>query len=139
MQKDKTIIQIGQLTSLLWPKPLCMQNGGHLEASFLDFQMATKVQEIISVAFITYKRTPRLYNVLEFIIFLGPPPTCWFRSAAILKNGLLFVWLFPEKYFEKVSLKLYSRKSLFTYSLLMVYRWPNWIGYFTQKHNMCVF
>ena len=35
-----------------------MQNGGHLKkGAILDFQMATKQQEIILVAFKTYKRT----------------------------------------------------------------------------------
>jgi len=37
-----------------------MQNGDHLEqGAILNFQMATKLQEIIPVAFITYKRLSR--------------------------------------------------------------------------------
>ena len=37
-----------------------MQNGGHLEkGAILDFQIATKLLEMIPVAFNTYKRTLR--------------------------------------------------------------------------------
>ena len=41
-----------------------MQNGG----AILDFQMATKLLEIIPVTFKTYNRTSRSFKSAEFII-----------------------------------------------------------------------
>ena len=38
---------------------LFVQNGGHFEKGvILDFQMATKLQDVIPMAFKTYERTP---------------------------------------------------------------------------------
>ena len=65
-----------------------MQNGGHLEkGAILDFQIATKLLEMIPVAFNTYKRTLRSFKSAMFIIFLGPTPTCRCSMAAILTSG----------------------------------------------------
>ena len=52
-----------------------MQNSGHFQkGAILDFQMATKLQAIIPVAFKTYIRTPRSFKSVECIIVLGPTP-----------------------------------------------------------------
>jgi len=49
---------------------LFTQNGRHFEKNtILDFQMATKLHEIIPVALKTYKRTPRSFKAAECIIF----------------------------------------------------------------------
>jgi len=74
--------------------------------------MAVKLQEIIPVAFKTYKRTPISFKSGEFIIFLGQNPTfnCRMRTSwklvAILNfqiaNQTILIrntnWTCPEKF-----------------------------------------
>ena len=60
------------------------------KGAFLNFQMATQLQKIVPVAIKTDKRTPIAFISFDFIIFLGPTPTCRCRMAAILKNDRHF-------------------------------------------------
>jgi len=58
------------------------------KGAILDFQLASKLQEIIPETFKTYKRTyKRSSKYVKFIIFLGPTLTCKCKMVAILKNG----------------------------------------------------
>ena len=68
MQKeDNKTIQIGQLTSLLWTKAFFLW-------IFLDFQMATKLQEKIPVALRTYLKDTKFIQISQVYISFRTNP-----------------------------------------------------------------
>ena len=73
---------------LLYDQNQCYtQHGGHLEkGAILDFLMDTTLQDIIPIAFNIYRRTPGSFKLAEFMIFLGPTPTCRWKNGDHLEK-----------------------------------------------------
>ena len=70
---------------------MLMQNGSHLKKRRLfEFSNGYTTAKKVPVAIKTDKRTPIAFISFDFIIFLGPTPTCRCRMAAILKTGRHF-------------------------------------------------